>query len=96
MGRQEVERLNGEGTLHAADRLLRRTRYQLTRWAPDAAAGDAPPAIDGHIDITGIAEAVVLAGPDALVLTLEDGRRLAIRLTSTDGAVAGVGWRPAS
>jgi hypothetical protein len=48
----------------------------------------------GHIDITGIAEAVVLAGPRALTLTLEDGRRLAFELTGTGGGIVGRGWLP--
>jgi hypothetical protein len=50
--------------------------------------------VDGHIDITGIGEAVVLAGPGTLTLTIEDGRRLAFELTSSAGAVVGRGWLP--
>jgi hypothetical protein len=50
--------------------------------------------IDGHIDITGIAEAVVLAGPGTLTLTIEDGRRMAFDLTSSAGGIVGRGWLP--
>jgi hypothetical protein len=55
--------------------LLRTSRYDLSLWSDDqpvsgrAAVTD----ISGHIDITGIAEAVVLVGPDILILTVEDG-----------------------
>ena len=50
--------------------------------------------VDGHIEIGGIAEAVVLAGPGTLTLTLEDGRRLAFELTGTGGGIVGRGWLP--
>ena len=46
--------------------------------------------VDGHIDITGIAEAVVLAGPGALTLTIEDGRRLLFQLTNSAGGIDGM------
>jgi hypothetical protein len=49
---------------------------------PDG-SGQAPrTTTSGHIDITGIAEAAVLAGPGNLTMTLEDGRRLAFDLTN--------------
>ena len=50
--------------------------------------------IEGHIDITGIGEAVVLAGPEALTLRLEDGRRLLFTLAGTDGRIVGKGLMP--
>jgi len=50
--------------------------------------------IDGHIDITGLAEAIVLAGPGSLTLTLEDGRRLAFQLTGSGGGIVGREWLP--
>ncbi len=50
--------------------------------------------IEGHIDITGIGEAAVLAGPDRLILTIEDGRRIAIQLTSSAGGIVGRNWLP--
>ena len=73
----------GIGAVYADNILLRTTTYDLSLWADDAgsATGEkGQPAIDGHIDITGIAEAVVLAGPGALTLTIEDGRLPARRL----------------
>jgi hypothetical protein len=78
--------------------LLRKTSYELSVWADESQprSGVDPEtfAVDGHVDITGIAEAVVLAGPDTLILTLEDGRRLPFRLTSSGGAIVGRGWAP--
>jgi hypothetical protein len=65
-------------------------------WSDDdgaeAARQSPSESIDGHIDIAGIGETVALAGPDRLTLTLEDGRRLSIRLTSSGGAIIGRGW----
>ena len=43
--------------------------------------------LEGTIDITGMGEAVVLAGPRELTLELEDGRRLPFTLTSTTGRI---------
>jgi len=98
MAKRVLESLKGVGAVHAAGLLLRETPYDLSVWADDHARGPgadlkAVASIDGHIDITGIAEAVVLAGPDDLVLTIEDGRHLAFRLTSTGGSVVGR-WLP--
>jgi hypothetical protein len=50
-----------------------------------------PVSIEGHIDITGIAEAVVLAGSESLTLRLQDGRWLAFSLTGTGGGIIGRG-----
>lgn len=88
MAKQLVETLRGVGGIFAGDVLLRTVQYELSVWAnePDQATS-----IDGHIDIAGIAEATVLAGPDSLTLELEDGRRLAFRLTDTGGAIVGRG-----
>ncbi len=100
MTKRLLETLSGTGAIHAGERLLRMARYELSLWADDerpAAAGEdrkADPRIDGHIDLTGIHEAVVLAGPDSLILTIEDGRRLAFQLTSSGGGIAGRGWLP--
>ncbi|HTM26299.1 MAG TPA: hypothetical protein VL225_13965 [Vicinamibacterales bacterium] len=94
MGRRLVETLRGIGAVHADERLLRVARYELSVWSEDQGRPtDADPtsgaSIDGHIDITGIAEAAVLTGPDSLTLTLEDGRRLVFRLTSSGGRILG-------
>jgi hypothetical protein len=99
MARRSVESLTGVGTVHAGDVLLRQTRYELTFWSDEASpAAGADPAstvsIEGRIDITGIAEAVVLAGPDTLTLTIEDGRRMAFQLTSSGGGIVARGWLP--
>jgi hypothetical protein len=97
MARRLVESLTGTGPIHAGDQLLRTTRYQISVWwydDPPELGDDSRPVstIDGHIDITGIAEAVVLAGPGALTLTLEDKRRLAFHLTSSGGSIVGQSW----
>ena len=90
--------MTGIGVIHAGAVLLRTTTYDLSLWSDDqhpAPEDDlATASIDGHIDITGIAEALVLAGPDTLTLTLEDGRRLAFELTGSGGGIVGRGWLP--
>ena len=88
MSRRFLEELHGTGSIYAGDELLRTTRYHLSVWAESA-----PPTVDveGHVDITGIGEAVVLAGPGTLTLVLEDGRRLRIRLVGTSGRFVGSG-----
>ena len=100
MARRVVESLRGVGEVYAGDVLLRRTQYDLSIWTEDEAAdpqvqADAPINVDGHIDITGIGEAVVLAGSDQLTLRLDDGRRLAFALSDTGGSIRGRGgWLP--
>jgi hypothetical protein len=92
-----VESLSGVGEIYAGDVLLRSTPYRLSVLRDDDSPADATaPKIEGHIDITGIAEAIVLAGPQALTLRLEDGRRLEFALTNTGGTIVGKsGLRPA-
>jgi hypothetical protein len=96
MPRRLLESLSGVGAIHAGGVLLRTTAYELSVWSDgQPGAPDNPEAaahIDGHIDITGIGEAVVLAGPGTLTLTVEDGRRLAFQLTGTGGGIVGRGW----
>jgi hypothetical protein len=97
MAKRLVESLTGVGPIHAGDQLLRTTKYNVTVWRddePSTPGDDSRPVatIDGHIDITGVAEAVVLAGPGSLTLTLEDGRRLAFHLTSSGGSIIGDSW----
>jgi hypothetical protein len=97
MSKQLLESLRGVGAVHAGDLLLRTTAYDLSLWTDDSSSSPAPsaaPRIEGHIDITGIQEAVVLAGPGMLTLTVEDGRRMAFELTSSTGAISGRGWLP--
>ena len=92
MARRLVDSVSGLGSIHAGELILRATRYRLSFWVSD----DLPPAgaagettVDGHIDLSGIGEAAVLSGPDALTLTLADGRRIAFRLKSSDGDIVG-------
>jgi hypothetical protein len=97
MARRLVESLTGVGTIEAGSQPLRTTKYQISIWSDDRPLAPGEPldsrtTIDGHIDITGIGEAFVLAGPDTLVLTIEDGRRLLIQLRTTGGAIVGRGW----
>ena len=90
MARRVVESLTGVGEIYAGEVLLRSTAYELTVFQNDdplSAAGAVH--IDGHIDITGIAEAVVLTGPQDLTLRLEDGRHLQFALTDTGGHIIG-------
>ena len=99
MARRLVESLTGIGPIHAGDQLLRTTKYNVSVWwddEPPQPGDDSRPVatVDGHIDISGIAEAVVLAGPGALTLTLKDGRRLAFHLTSSGGSIVGHSWLP--
>ena len=95
MPRHLVEELIGVGSIYAGDELLRTsTLYQLSVWSESdapAAQGSADAVIEGHIDIRGIAEAVVLAGPDNLQLILQDGRALHFTLVGTDGHIIGRG-----
>jgi hypothetical protein len=94
MTRRLLDTLRGVGDVHAGDIFLRQTAYEVSIWSGGEANpdGGALPTIEGHIDITGIAEAAVLAGPGTLTLTLEDGRRLSFKLTSSGGSFVGVGW----
>jgi hypothetical protein len=99
MPKHLLERLTGVGTIFSGDQPLRTTSYQLSIWAAvGSPAQAASPTIDGSIDIQGIAEAVVLAGPDSLMLRLEDGRCLPFALTGTGGRIVGRGelQRPGS
>jgi len=97
MSRRPLESLTGVGEVYAGDVLLRRSRYDITVWTNDSDDVQARPEsthIDGHIDITGIGEAVVLAGPNQLTLRLQDGRRLRFKLTGTGGSIEGQGFDP--
>jgi hypothetical protein len=95
MSKRLIESLSGIGTLHAGELFIRRIRYELSVVSDDTASDNPQGAtIEGHIDITGIGEAAVLAGPDRLILTIEDGRRTAIQLTSSAGGIVGRNWLP--
>lgn len=91
MASGEVEHLTGTGEIYAGDLLLRRARYDLTVSSGAAGGSPADPTIVGSIDIEGMGEAAVLAGPEKLTLKLEDGRRLMFALTSTTGRIRAYG-----
>jgi hypothetical protein len=81
------------GEVRAGDVLLRSTPYHLEVWGEDTEGGFlAHPTIEGHIDIAGISEALVLAGPASLTLKLEDGRHLPFSITDTGGKIIGRGF----
>ena len=93
MARRLIDSVTGIGSVQAGNHTLRATRYRLSFWVNDdlpAESGAAPSQmVDGHIDISGIGEAAVLSGPDALTLTLADGREISFRITSTAGDIVG-------
>ena len=93
MARRLLDSVTGIGAVHAGDLMLRSIPYKLSFWIDDdlpaRPEGPRPMTVDGHIDISGMGEAAVLAGPDALTLTLEDGRRITFRLKSTSGDIVG-------
>jgi hypothetical protein len=98
MPKHVLETVTGDGEVYAGDVLLRRTRYDLTFWsdAPrDGQIDSGNVQVDGHIDLAGMGEALVLAGADQLTLHLQDGRRLPFALTGTGGAIV-VRGRPTS
>ena len=63
MARRVLESPRGVGEVYAGQVLLREASYALSVWVEDDASPAQPSHVDGHIDITGISEAVVLAGP---------------------------------
>ena len=90
MARRLVDSVTGIGSVQAGSHTLRATRYRLSFWVNDDVPQSAESAtVDGHIDITGIGEAAVLAGPDSLTLTLADGREIAFSIKSTAGDIIG-------
>lgn len=95
MSRHLVGELAGVGEVFAGELLLRSVPYRLSLWseadAAAAASGSRTVAIDGFIDISGVGEAVVLAGPETLTLRLQDGRRLPFTLVDSAGRIVGRG-----
>jgi hypothetical protein len=94
MAKRLLDTVTGIGSVRAENLTLRATRYRLSFWINDdlPAQNNEPapaPTVDGHIDITGIGEAAVLAGVDTLTLTLADGREVAFRIKSTAGDIVG-------
>lgn len=94
MARRVLESLRGVGQIFAGEVLLRQATYQISLWVEDGTGAEAergPVHLDGHLDIAGVGEAVVLAAAQDLTLRLEDGRRLPIVLSGTGGGIAGRG-----
>ena len=89
MSRRLVESVKGVGQIYAGGRLLRTTPYDLEVWKVEGDENQVH--IEGHIDVVGLGEAVVLAGPDLLTLRLQDGRRLPFTLTASTGHIVGRG-----
>jgi hypothetical protein len=92
MAKRLLDTVTGIGSVRAENLTLRATRYRLSFWINDdlpAQTSEQAPTVDGHIDITGIGEAAVLAGIDTLTLTLADGREVAFRIKSTAGDIVG-------
>ena len=88
MSKRIVETLKGVGNVYAGSELLRTTPYELEVSQPE---GEKSLHVEGHIDVSGLGEAVVLTGADVLTLQLEDGRRLAFTLTASTGRIVGRG-----
>lgn len=94
MARRLIESLRGVGAVYTGDLLLRETPYELSLWSDENPTGEEPArvaSIEGHIDIEGMGEAIVLAGAESLTLKLQDGRRLTFALTGTGGGIVGRG-----
>jgi hypothetical protein len=97
MAKQTIEVLSGVGEIYAGERLLRSTTYHLEVSSELAAPlSSVATVVEGSIDITGMPEAVVLAGADDLTLRLEDGRTVPFTLGSTLGRINIQGGLPPS
>ena len=89
----------GVAKLYGGDVLLREVLYRLTRSVDDTGMvrpSEAHGPIEGIMDVGDMAETVVLAGVEDLVLQFDDGRRLAITLCSTGGRFLVHGVPPVS
>ena len=78
----------GVAKLYGGSVLLREVLYRLTRTVDDTGMvrpSEASGPLEGTMDVGDMAEAVVIAGVDDLVLQFDDGQRVAVALTSTRG-----------
>jgi len=78
----------GVAKLYGGPVLLREVLYRLTRTVDDSGMvrpSEANGSLEGTMDVGDMAEAVVIAGVDDLALEFDDGRRLAVALSSTSG-----------
>jgi hypothetical protein len=99
MSRRVLTISEGVAKLYGGPVLLREVLYRLTRSVDDAGMvrpSEANGPLEGVMDVGDMAEAVVLAGVEDLALEFDDGRRVAIGLSSTGGRfdVRGVGPVP--
>ena len=88
MSRRLVTVSEGVARLYGDEVLLREVLYRLTRAVDDVGMvrpSEASGPIEGTMDLGDMAEAVVLAGVEDLALHFDDGKRLAITLSSTSG-----------
>lgn len=87
MARRVVTLAEGVAKLYGGDVLLREVLYRLTRAVDDTGMvrpSEALGPLEGCIDVD-VTETMVLAGVEELALQFDDGRRLAIALSSTNG-----------
>lgn len=97
MARHTIRVLSGVGEIYAGDRLLRNTAYRLEISSElPAPVSSIASVVEGSIDITGMPEALVLAGADNLTLRLEDGRTVPFTLGSSLGRINVHGLLPAT
>lgn len=88
MSRREVTLAEGVAKLYGGDVLLREVLYRLSRAVDDTGMvrpSEALGPLEGCIDVGDVSEIMVLAGVEELALQFDDGRRLAIALSSTNG-----------
>jgi uncharacterized protein (TIGR02246 family) len=88
MSKRLVTVLEGVAALYGGAVMLREVVYRLTRTVDDTGMvrpSEANGPLEGTMDVGDMAEAVVVAGVEDLALQFDDGRRLAIALTSTSG-----------
>ena len=99
MSNRLITLAEGVGQLFGGEVPLREVLYRLSKPVDDTGMvrpSEAVGPLEGLIDVGDMAEAVVLAGVEDLVLELDDGQRISIALTSTSGRfeLRGVGPGP--
>jgi SnoaL-like polyketide cyclase len=91
MSRRVITVSEGVARLYGGSVVLREVLYRLTRTVDDSGhvrPSEATGPLEGTMDVGDMAEAVVLAGVEDLILQFDDGRRVAIALSSTGGRFA--------
>ena len=82
MAQRLVDTVTGIGSVHAGNLILRATRYRLSFWINDdlpahSIEANSATTVDGRIEISGIAEAAVLAGSIGMLASASIGARQA-------------------